>query len=298
MYKAWLIYNTSLQSSNFIEINNLYKLAGEKFNVHFEMVKNTDLIFSIIDGKCKLKHNFFDPDFILFLDKDIRLAKHLELLGYKLFNSSETIELCDDKIVTTQKLSNIDIKLPKTIFSHMFFNDSNLQNDIFFDYIKSELGFPLVVKEAFGSFGEQVYLIKNINQLKNINKQLWSKPHLYQEFIKSSVGRDVRLYVVGDRVVASMLRENDDDFRANVTIGGKVSPYTPSEDFINTAVKASKALGATFSGVDILFGENNKPILCEVNSNSHIKGIFETTGLNIANYILKEILEEISKYNT
>ncbi|HAV01576.1 MAG TPA: RimK family alpha-L-glutamate ligase, partial [Lachnospiraceae bacterium] len=99
--------------------------------------------------------------------------------------------------------------------------------------------------------------------------------------------------VVGDRVVAAMLRSNDSDFRANITNGGKMEPYTPSSEEAGLAVSVCRALGLCFAGVDILFSKDG-PVLCEVNSNAHFKNISDCTGVDVASFIIGHILEVIA----
>lgn len=278
-----------------MELNELYAKAAKKLGITLQLIANNEIYCLIEDGKniIKVPTAAFEPDFILFLDKDIRLAKQLEKLGYKLFNSREVIENCDDKILTFEVLANSGIKMPKTLFSAMLFNGTgNGEADLgFTNIIEETFSYPLVIKEAFGSFGAQVYLIHNREELIAKQKELLYTPHLYQEFIASSKGRDVRIYVVGDQVVASMYRHSDTDFRANISNGASMSPYEPSEAFCQLAIKATEELGADFTGVDLLFGENNEPILCEVNSNAHIKNIYDCTGIDVAEAIFKHILE-------
>ena len=79
-----------------------------------------------------------------------------------------------------------------------------------------------MVKEAYGSFGEQVYLAKDIVELNRIVDEIGYKDFLLQEFISSSRGRDIRINVVGNKAIVSMLRENNNDFRSNISSGGKV----------------------------------------------------------------------------
>ena len=83
------------------------------------------------------------------------------------------------------------------------------------------------------------------------------------------------------------------DFRANLTLGGKMEPYTPDASQVELALKAAKALSLDFCGVDLLFGDREEPILCEVNSNAHFKNIFDCTGVNAAIPIMEHILEKI-----
>ena len=292
---GWLIYNGSLQSEKFNEIHTWYKRTAETKNITLELVKNSEL-FSIINQdslSIQTEGAYVQPDFVLFLDKDIRLAKHLEALGYKLFNSAAAIEACDDKMITYQILSQHGIKVPKSIFSPMMFTGTKEQNNNFVDMVEKELDYPLVIKEAFGSFGEQVYLVNNRKELIAKRKELLYIPHLYQEFIETSRGKDVRVHVVGDQVVASMLRVSEHDFRANVTNGGKMHSYHPSESFKELAIKASNTIGTDFSGVDLMFGENDEPIICEVNSNAHIKNIYDCSGIDVTAYIFDYIRRKI-----
>lgn len=293
--KGWLIYNGGLNSKKFLEINQMYISSAAKKGIYLQQLKNTD-IYSLVMGDSlhiKLDMDLFRPDFILFLDKDIRLAKQLERLGYKLFNSADAIETCDDKIATYQALANRGIAMPKTLFSPLMFPGTHEQNDCFIERVEQEFRYPIVIKEAYGSFGAQVYLVKNRKELIAKRKELLYRPHLYQQFISSSSGQDARLYVVGNQVVTSMQRQNDRDFRANVTNGGRMQKFNPPQSFIELAIQASKAVGAGFSGVDLLFGEKGEPILCEVNSNAHIKNVLDCTGIDVSEYIMDYILEKI-----
>jgi glutathione synthase/RimK-type ligase-like ATP-grasp enzyme len=91
----------------------------------------------------------------------------------------------------------------------------------------------------------------------------------------------VRLQVVGDRVVAAMLRQSATDFRANVSAGGHMSPFSPPASFVDLAVRAARAVGADFAGVDLLFGAGEQPMVCEVNSNAHMRNIEQCTGVDV-----------------
>ena len=177
------------------------------------------------------------PDFVLFLDKDIHLARQLELLGLPVYNRSEAIDVCDSKAKTHQALANHGIPMPKTIFPPFTYEGIQRQNFDAFSRIGQALGYPLVVKEAYGSFGQQVYLIQTENELIELVKKLKHKPFILQEFIEKSRGRDIRINVVGDKVIAAMKRTSEHDFRANMTNGGQGSPYTPTEAEAELAIR-------------------------------------------------------------
>jgi len=186
-----------------------------------------------------------------------------------------------------------EIPIPSTIIAPKIFSTGTIEKNMLTQVIE-RLGLPLVIKEAFGSFGEQVYLVHSEAELLEKVEQLRGKPFLFQSFLKSSFGQDLRLQVVGNHVVAAMKRTSEQDFRANVTSGGKMENYSPTTEEKVLAIRAAKAIGADFAGVDILFGPDDSRYVCEVNSNAHIRNLFDCTGINAADYIVRHILRQIN----
>ena len=139
----------------------------------------------------------------------------------------------------------------------------------------------MVIKEAYGSFGEQVYLANTVEEANKIIDQIGYKDFLMQEYISNSKGRDIRVNVVGDDAVVSMYRENQHDFRSNISNGGTGKKYEPKQKYIDLAVKAAQSLDLTFAGVDVLFGDDDEPIICEVNSNPQFASTLSFTGVNL-----------------
>jgi RimK family alpha-L-glutamate ligase len=228
------------------------------------------------------------PDFVIFWDKDYYLAKNLEGAGLRLFNSAEGIRVCDDKILTALSLQG-KVPMPKTVFAPKTFDGVGYTDLSFLRTAVEKVGFPMVVKEAFGSFGKQVYLAGSREELYSIVAGMGAKPFLMQEFISSSKGRDLRINVVGGKVLCAMLRENENDFRSNISGGGTGRAYTPTKEQEMVALRACEALGLDFAGVDVLFGKDGQPLLCEVNSNPHFKSTLDYTGVDVALEIIRYI---------
>lgn len=283
---GWLIVNGFLHSDKFDEITELFTRAARETDMTLSVKNNTELL---VDTGM-IWHD--RPDFTVFWDKDILLARSLEQQGIRLYNSSQTIAICDDKRETHVALQKEGIPMPRTIMAPMTYDGVGFTSLDFLSEIETRLGFPLIIKEAFGSFGEQVYLARDHKELLSLVSHCKTSQLLFQEYIEQSHGRDVRLQVVGDRVVAAMLRYSDKDFRANITAGGKMEAYTPSEEEAKLALRAAGAVGADFAGVDLLFGSQG-PLVCEVNSNAHFKNLLDCTGVNTA----KEILQYIQRRN-
>ena len=282
--KGWLVVNEFLQNQKFSELTKLFLSAAQKANLSLSVYTNAELL---ADTKELLKQR---PDFVLFWDKDIVLGNYLESQGIPLYNSVDAIRLCDDKRLTHIALMREGIPSPRTIMAPMTYPNIGFTNHDFFKYVERELSYPFVVKEAFGSFGEQVYLVRDRKELQQRIQGTSTTELLFQEYIPESRGRDVRLQVVGDRVVASMYRYSDTDFRANVTAGGKMKNYTPSKEESSLALRATRAVGVDFAGVDLLFGAEG-PLVCEVNSNAHFKNIQTCTGVSVAEEIIQYLCE-------
>ncbi|GAB2534729.1 ATP-grasp domain-containing protein [Gracilibacillus alcaliphilus] len=291
--KGWIIYNGNLYTQKFSEQVEWLLRTASQFDIELEAVANHELLVTIDGGNAKLQPDRPGPapDFVFFWDKDLFLARQLEQQGIRLFNSARAIEICDDKALTHQQLANQGIPMPKTIIAPKIYR--SVQDDRHLTQVIETLGFPLIMKESFGSFGEQVYYIQNERTLRQKVHELGNTPYIFQQYVQSSYGKDVRLHVVGDRVVAAMLRKAEGDFRANVTAGGKMFPYQPTEAEKALAVRCSQLVGADFTGVDLLFGANQEPILCEINSNAHFKNIYDCTGIDLTKAMLGYIKEQL-----
>lgn len=261
-------------------------LNGEKFNeLHSHLVKsakkqNIDLV---IKTNLELANDEVNADFVLLWDKDINLARRIEKGGVPVFNSSSSVAMCDDKARTYIELSGI-VPQPKTLVAPKTYFDVDMSE--FVDNVIACLGLPLVFKECFGSFGEQVYLCKT---REDVMSHITAKPFIMQEFISDSTGSDTRIEIVGGKFVSAVKRNNPADFRSNVTNGGTMTPVVPNNKMIETALKACEVLGLTFGGVDIL----DNGMVCEVNSNAHIINIMNATGIDIAPVIFDEITEQL-----
>lgn len=284
--KGWLIVNGFLQSEKFQELTQLFIQAARREGIELAVISNTEL--SVDTGKQLAER----PDFALFWDKDVILGEYLEQAGIRLYNTSACVRVCDDKRLTHLALRREKIPAPRTVIAPMTYANIGFTDLDFLDRAGEELSFPLVMKEAFGSFGEQVYLIHDREQLRSRVKNSAATALLFQEYIADSHGRDVRLQVVGERVVAAMYRFSEQDFRANITAGGQMRAYHPTEEECALALRAARAAGADFAGVDLLFGPEG-PLVCEVNSNAHFKNLLDCTGTDVAEKIIQYIRKDL-----
>lgn len=287
--KGWLIVNQYVKSEKFAELFRMLLESATRNDIKLDLRTHADVWGMIADNNYDINEVISEVDFIIFWDKDIKLARILEDNGARLFNSAKSIELCDDKSLTFMALKDTGIEMPKTYIAPKTF--SGFTDYDYFNKIADLAGYPLIVKECLGSFGQQVYLAHNGEELIEVIKSIGSRSFILQEYISSSEGRDVRIQVVGDQIVAAMYRYNDNDFRANITNGGSMKIFEPDEEMKKMALAVCRTLELDFGGIDLLFGENDRPVFCEANSNAHFKNLYDCTGINTADYIMKYIRE-------
>lgn len=287
MTSCWIIYNGSLTSDKFVDQANLMAEAAEHFDIQTNVLKNTDILMNLhqpIDKK---------PDFVIFLDKDILLANYLKQLGIPVFNDPDVIETCDNKAKQYLALASAGVRMPKTIIAPKIYKNFSILHTKYFKKVINELGFPMIIKEGHGSFGMKVYLIEDENQFYKQVEMLSGVDFVFQQYIASSYGRDIRVNVVGGEVVAAMYRHSETDFRANITNGGIASKVELTENQITLALQAAKAVNAEYAGVDLLFDEDDEPIVCEVNAAAHIRNIYNVTGVNVGHKLVEYILRKL-----
>lgn len=240
------------------------------------------------DGFCAADAFLNLPAACLFWDKDVRLACQLEQAGVRLYNRARPIALCDDKTLTYLALKG-KVPMPDTLLCPLSYRADSLACGGFAEMAAARFGFPFIIKEGCGSFGEQVYLARSMDEARRRLKQIGPRPALCQAFIAESSGRDVRAYVVGGRVVAAMQRTNlKGDFRANAALGAAAVAYALSKEEEGLCTAAAGLLNLDFAGVDLLFSKDG-PLLCEVNSNAHFAALKRVTGVSPAPFIIEAL---------
>lgn len=282
-----LIVNKFLKTDRFNVLYEMLKESFDKKNINLDIITNDEVLIKLNNFQLK-------TDFIIFWDKDILLARYLESYGFKVFNSSKAIEYTDDKALTYMALEKENVRMPKTIIAPFTFDNIAYNDFNFLDEVINDLKLPMIVKECKGSFGSGVYLVNDKEELISLLKNIGTKRVLFQEFIKSSYGKDVRIEVVNGKAIGSVLRVNETDFRSNVLKGGKMYKWDAPNEFIELSEKVARILKLDFCGIDIMFSIDNKPIFCEANSNCHFKTFYLQTNINLADYIRDYIISVIN----
>lgn len=255
--------------------------------------RNANFQFSFDPNKPNLfyKNQKFSPPDVMIVrasvlenvDLEVSSVKQFQLMGVPVVNHYLPIVRAKNKVRTMQILKHEGIPIPRTIVVH------NLE---YLDEAVNQIGsFPLILKTPNGSLGLGVSIIESRRSLRSmtdlISGSLKEKLIIIQEYVKEAKGKDIRVFVVGGKIIAAMERQaKRGEFRANFHQGGSVALADLSEEEQKMSLAATKAIGLHVAGVDIIRTTEGPKIL-EVNSNPGLEGITQATGVNVAYHIAK-----------
>ena len=277
----------SLEPTNY---SNLKIIEAAEENGHFCEILNTKRCYLNIesdkpevhyDGKVLPHYDAIIPRIGPSITKyGMAVVRQFEAMGTFCLNSSTSIGTSRDKLAAHQALAFNRIPMPDTAFSNSPRDTENI--------IDLTAGAPLVVKLLESSQGKGVILAETKKAASSVISafQKLNAPFIVQNFVKDSNGCDLRLFVIGGKVIASMMRSaSDDDFRSNLHAGGKASKVKITQNERKIAKQATKAMGLNIAGVDILRSSEGPKVL-EVNSSPGLQGIETVNNINIASMII------------
>ncbi len=243
-----------------------------------------DIIFVRPIGKCSLEQAIYRMDLL-------HLVKHY----VPVVNDPRSIEIAIDKFRTLYLLALNGVKVPLTFVTE---NEHRIYD------IRDRLPRNLIIKPLFGSRGHGVFSIKIGENLQYVEDLLWRimfyltsmRAVLYLQEQVSEKGEDYRLFVIGDRVIAGMVRKAQRGWKTNISLGGRPIPLTkiPTE-LEELALKTCKIVECEIAGVDIVRGDDNTLYVLEVNSQPGWRGLQECTRVNIAREIIRYLVEKAKR---
>jgi len=219
----------------------------------------------------------------------LTLIRQLEKAGVRCINSSESIEIVKNKLLTSQILGQHGIAIPNTML---------VRFPVDYELVKEEIGFPCVVKVITGSYGNGVYLCerrKDFTKLMELIKSLGSsKTLLVQQYMGTRPGEDLRVLVIGGKVIGAMKRSAPEgDFRANISSGGTGEKYEVTDEIDYIAREMAKVLGLDIAGIDLLFDDKGFRA-CEANSNPGFSGFEKYCGIDVAAHIVEYVSRKLN----
>lgn len=244
-----LIYNKEDYEKNKWFADSIVK---NDYNLDITLIFSEDLEFFIEGNEFLIKENYKKIDFVINRSRDFYISNHFEKMGIKTYNSSKVTRIFNDKALSHQEINSLGIKSVKTYIKNIRkFNKSKY------------LDFPYVMKSTSGHGGTSVFLIENSSDFDEKIHKIDSEYFILQKLSKN-IGKDVRVYILNNKIYASILRINENDFKSNFTLGGRCEIYNLNEkekSIINKILEFNKF---DFVGIDFIFDENNEFLFNEI----------------------------------
>jgi len=276
-----------------LRIQKVARAMGHSCRIYradrFQLVFNQNSGLLLYNGRPfpKLDVVIVRPSILSNVDLHVSLIEQMELAGVLLFNKHTAILRAKNKIKTTQLLDHYNIPIPKTVVLR--------RSEDLTQAAKLVGGFPVIVKDAVGSFGNGVTIVESMRTLRSLLR--WNQPmYLLQQYVKYSKGKDIRVFVVNGNVVGSMMRSaKKGEFRSNIELGAISMPVEITEEESAIAIRSVQALDLSYGGVDIMRSKAG-PLVLEVNSNPGFKGLEDSTGVDVASALIGYAVEFAEKH--
>lgn len=217
------------------------------------------------------------------------VVRQFEMMGVYALNNARSINRSRNKLVSMQMLAQHGLPLPKTGFA-----DSPGDTDDLLDLVG---GTPVVIKLTEGTQGMGVVLAETKKAAESVIEAMrgLQANFLVQEYIQEANGEDIRCFVIGNRVIASMKRHaKEGDFRSNLHRGGYAIAEEISPEERKIAIQATQIMGLDVAGVDLLRSSKG-PLVLEVNSSPGLEGIEKASGVDVAGHIIDYLVKQADK---
>ncbi len=288
---GWILYSSKDKGINEHYID-LYRKACERNAMSAELgICDTECIANQ-DSRRQLEELVIreEPAYVINRTRDYHIAKLLENMGIRVFNNSQIAELGNDKAKAYRYMQERGIPIMPTVYS--------IKN--------APQWYPAVIKSRDGHGGTEVYLIQDEsaweewkaqqdwNEKRNaqIGNKGYKKEYIMQQEA-SEPGRDVRVYIVGNKIAAAVLRTSDTDFRSNYCLGGSVRLYTIRDSERSLVERAAAGLTIGMAGIDFIF-HNGEMVFNEIEDTAGARGLYALTDYDIADEYVQYIKEELT----
>lgn len=219
-------------------------------------------------------------DFVINRYKWGKTKEQINRLAKRTYNAIDAYTVFVNKYEQVRRLHSEAFLMPKYCLATAMLP---------FDLLAQKLGLPFVAKGLENSMGEEIILVRDQTEYAKLLQQYSKdKEWLFEEYIGTSYGKDMRFYSIRGNVIACMKRQSQGDFRANVALGASVSAFEVTLEMRQIAKDIYAQTGLDFLGIDLLFG-TQKPYFCEINVMPGIEGMEKATGVNVAREIIRTI---------
>ncbi len=279
--EGYLIYRRNDAERNKYYIP-FYEKACAKHGATITLKYFEDFSFSTAQESFSLLYqgaSLTKPDFLIMRADEPAFSERLEQMGYRVFNNARVSAIANDKFKTLQLASTLNIPTPITRLAN---KENALQGSLI-------LGYPLVIKPCDGHGGQDVLWVDSQETLQKILSNYQHETFLLQKPV-SDLGKDLRVYILGGKPIAAMLRCRENDFRSNYCLGGSAQKYELTDRELRMIKKITDALDIDYAGIDFMFHEG-KAVLNEMEDVVGARMLYHLTDIDVVDLYVKHIVK-------
>ena len=283
---GWILYGRKEAEYNKHYIT-MYQEEGKKFDITFEVIIVEELEFGIRNNTWYIEYqgeNVKLPKFVISRAIYPILSKQLECMKIPVFNGSEVARICNDKALTYQAVASLGIDIIDTTFC----KQGKLRDGL------SRRNMKTVVKTVDGHGGQQVYLVDPSDSLQ-VDEVVMDTCH-HDTVLQPLVGtahKDLRVYVIGDAIIAAILRKAKEGFKSNFSLGGDVSVYELNKEEREKVQLIIELVKPDMVGIDFIVGDNGELIFNEIEDVVGARMLYQCTDINLVKLYIEHILDHL-----
>lgn len=274
---GYMIYEKNDAQKNKMYVE-MHKEAFADFGVDIKLVL-TDKIYK------EYKMELGKPDFVINRSRDYIISKEYEKIGIRVFNSSEVTRIANNKGLTYKFLKGKVPFVPTEYEKLMLISGVNVNNNL--------ISYPYVLKSCSGHGGSQVFMINS-----NDDEEIAIKKIENDKFVKqqccTDLGKDVRVYIIGNKVVAAVLRTSEKSFKSNYSLGGNVSLYDLNETERKYVDTITQMLPMDFAAIDFIFN-NGQAAFNEIEDAAGARMLYSISDIDIVKMQVEYMMKELKK---
>lgn len=293
---GWLIYRSVDVKKNKGYID-LYFEEGKDLGIEIKLILVDRLSFGVKNNVLFLEYNgqsIEKPDFAINRSIYPLLTKHLEDMGIKVFNNSELAEMCNDKAKTYQYISRLKIPMVDSQFVKAEYQREVIEN----------LTDKMVIKGVSGHGGNEVFLYNPVKKIDVFTESTyWNDQEIKKEEVLTTLkhtdiviqplvgikNQDLRIYVIGKKIIAAILRTGKNSFKSNFSLGGQVREYKLSQKETELVNIIINEFDFGLVGIDFLIDDNNNFLFNEIEDVVGARMLYQCTDINIVRLYLEYI---------
>lgn len=285
---GWLVYRLKDIKRNKAYIN-FYKEEGKALAINIKLILVDKLKFGVKDNNLFIEYDgkpIKKPDFVINRSIYPLLSKHLEDMNVKVFNNSKVASICNDKAKTYQYISRLNIPIV----------DSDFIKSEYLSQAIEDIKETTIIKGVLGHGGKQVYLLNPEDEEEKKQKivtKLNNSDLVFQPLVGNK-NQDLRVYVIGKKIIAAILRTAKSGFKSNFSLGGQVKKYELSEKEISLTKSIIDEFDFGLVGIDFLIDDDGSLLFNEIEDVVGARMLYQCTDINLVNLYLKHIASQIS----